>query len=101
MTFFHGIRAIGDAITGERGGGAAVRRPLSQDNLPIMGPVLNVSGVYLSTGHGHSGIYLAAASGRHVAELVTSDETSPLPVGPYLPTRFTTTSQAQGTEYSG
>jgi len=76
-------------------------RPLSQDNLPIMGPVLNVSGVYLSTGHGHSGIYLAAASGRHVAELVTSDETSLLPVGPYLPTRFTTTSQAQGTEYSG
>ncbi len=75
-------------------------RPQSQDNLPIMGPVPNLSGVYLNTGHGHSGIYLAAASGRHVAELATSGESSLLPAGPYLPARFITTSQAQGTQHS-
>ncbi len=75
-------------------------RPQSPDNLPIMGPVPNLSGVYLNTGHGHSGIYLAAASGRHVAELVTSGESSLLPAGPYLPARFITTSQAQGTQHS-
>lgn len=70
-------------------------RPRSKDNLPIMGPVPNLSGVFLNTGHGPSGIYLAAASGRHVTELVTGDESSLLQVEPYLPARFVTTSQAR------
>ncbi len=75
-------------------------RPCSQDNLPIMGPAPNLSGVYLNTGHGHSGIYLAAASGQHVAKLVTSGESSLMPAGPFLPSRFITTSQAQDRQHS-
>lgn len=65
-------------------------RPQSQDNLPIMGPVHTLSGVYLNTGHGHSGIILAAASARHVAELVLMGRSSILPVAPYLASRFST-----------
>ena len=63
-------------------------RPQSQDDLPLMGPAPGLEGAYLNTGHGHSGIYLAAVSGRHVAELVARGASSVLPVEPYLPARF-------------
>jgi glycine/D-amino acid oxidase-like deaminating enzyme len=63
-------------------------RPVSQDELPLMGPVPVLSGVYLNTGHGHSGILLAAVAGRHVAELVARGSSSVLAETPYLPARF-------------
>ncbi|MBI4198110.1 MAG: FAD-dependent oxidoreductase [Chloroflexi bacterium] len=63
-------------------------RPQSQDGLPIMGPAPTLSGVYLNTGHGHSGILLAAASGRHVAEMVIQGSPSLLKAEPYVPMRF-------------
>jgi glycine oxidase len=63
-------------------------RPQSPDDLPIMGPIDTLSGVYLNAGHGHSGIVLAAASARHVAELVLTGSSSVLPVEPYLAARF-------------
>ncbi len=63
-------------------------RPKSVDGLPLMGPVPTMPGAYLNTGHGSSGIFLAAASGRHVAEMVVNGASSVLPEAPYLPARF-------------
>lgn len=46
-------------------------RPLSDDLLPILGPLPAVEGVYLDTGHGPEGLLLGPISGRLVARLVT------------------------------
>ena len=63
-------------------------RPVAKDGLPIMGPVPSLSGVYLNTGQGFSGIFLAAASGLHLAELVLRGESSVADPAPFLPARF-------------
>ncbi len=63
-------------------------RPQSPDNLPLIGPIPTISGVYLNTGHGPSGVFLAAASGLHVAEQVLNRVYSIFPVESYLPARF-------------
>ncbi|MBI4202216.1 MAG: FAD-binding oxidoreductase [Chloroflexi bacterium] len=63
-------------------------RPVSQDGLPIMGPATTLEGVFLNTGHGYSGIFLAAASGRHVADLVMEGRSSIAAPDPFLPARF-------------
>jgi D-amino-acid dehydrogenase len=42
-------------------------RPLTPDTLPVLGPVPGVSGVYLVTGHGPTGLTLGAYSGKLVA----------------------------------
>ena len=71
-------------------------RPVSQDGLPIMGPAPTLSGVYLNTGHGPSGIMLAAASGLHMAELVLKGQSSTLDGERYLPARFLGAARKQG-----
>lgn len=63
-------------------------RPRSQDGVPLMGPAPAMRGVYLNTGHGGTGIELAAASGRHVAELALTGRSSIAPAEPFLPARF-------------
>ena len=45
-------------------------RPLSDDLLPILGPVPGTEGLYLDTGHGPEGLLLGPISGRLVARLV-------------------------------
>ena len=45
-------------------------RPVSRDGLPILGPVPDVEGAYLATGHGPTGLTLGPYSGRVVAERV-------------------------------
>lgn len=44
-------------------------RPLSTDGLPFLGPVPSVTGLFLATGHGPTGLTLGPLSGKVVAEL--------------------------------
>lgn len=43
-------------------------RPRTADNLPVMGGVPGIEGVYLATGHGANGLQLGPFSGRLAAE---------------------------------
>ncbi|HEV8471990.1 MAG TPA: FAD-dependent oxidoreductase [Methylomirabilota bacterium] len=45
-------------------------RPLTPDSLPVLGPVPGVSGVFLVTGHGPTGLTLGPYSGKLVADLM-------------------------------
>ena len=45
-------------------------RPMSPDNLPIVGPLSSLKNVYISTGHGHKGIHLSLISGRIIADFI-------------------------------
>jgi len=42
-------------------------RPATRDNLPVLGPVPGVAGVYLATGHGAVGLQLGPYSGSLAA----------------------------------
>lgn len=45
-------------------------RPATPDGLPVLGPVPDVEGAYLATGHGPTGLQLGPYSGQVVADLV-------------------------------
>lgn len=45
-------------------------RPIARDGLPILGPAPDVTGAFLATGHGPTGLTLGPYSGRIVADLV-------------------------------
>lgn len=62
-------------------------RPMSVDELPIIGPVRRWSNLILATGHGMMGMGMSAATGEMVAALCAG----PAPVldpSPYAPSRF-------------
>lgn len=62
-------------------------RPVSRDNLPILGPIPSDENVFLATGHGASGLQLGPYSGKLIADAIVQNTTDYLP--PYvLPTRF-------------
>tara|TARA_A100001037_G_C15153493_1_gene641465 strand:+ start:10185 stop:11309 length:1125 start_codon:yes stop_codon:yes gene_type:complete len=46
-------------------------RPMSPDNLPIVGPVDSIDNVYLATGHGHKGIHLSLLTGKIITDLIS------------------------------
>lgn len=46
-------------------------RPMSVDDIPIIGPVPGRKGLWLATGHGMMGVGMSAATGQLVADLVT------------------------------
>jgi glycine/D-amino acid oxidase-like deaminating enzyme len=46
-------------------------RPFSPDHLPLIGPLAGAEGFYVATGHEGSGICLAPATGRLIAQWVT------------------------------
>ncbi len=48
-------------------------RPVSEDNIPILGPIADVNGAYAATGHGATGLMLGPYSGKIVAECVTGE----------------------------
>lgn len=62
-------------------------RPVSEDGLPILGPVPGVEGVYLATGHGPTGLQLGPYSGKVVADLVLG-RCSETDITAFSPTRF-------------
>ncbi len=62
-------------------------RPMTWDDLPILGRARAASNLVLATGHGMLGISMSAATGLLVGEIVTGREPS-LDPAPYSPARF-------------
>jgi D-amino-acid dehydrogenase len=62
-------------------------RPMTYDDLPIIGPSPRDPNVVLATGHGMLGVTLSAITGLLVSEVVTGKPTS-LDIAPYSPARF-------------
>jgi len=62
-------------------------RPLTPDDLPILGRPAGTSGLILATGHGMSGISQGPISGELVAQLA-SGETPEIDLAPFSPDRF-------------
>ncbi|MDO5505686.1 MAG: FAD-dependent oxidoreductase [Pseudoxanthomonas suwonensis] len=62
-------------------------RPMSLDDMPLIGPVPGREGLWLATGHGMMGIGMSAGTGQLLADLVTGREPTIDPA-PYAPARF-------------
>jgi glycine oxidase len=62
-------------------------RPATPDGLPVMGPVKEREGLFVSTGHYRNGILLSPLSGRLVADGVAEGVWSPL-LQPFALERF-------------
>jgi D-amino-acid dehydrogenase len=62
-------------------------RPLTADTLPVLGPVPNVRGVFLVTGHGPSGLTLGPYSSRLVAGQMLG-KAPEADLAPFAVTRF-------------
>lgn len=62
-------------------------RPMTWDDLPIIGAAARVPNLMLATGHGMLGVSMSAASARLVTDLVTGSEPV-LDPQPYSPRRF-------------
>ncbi len=62
-------------------------RPLTPDDLPILGRPARTSGLVLATGHGMSGISQGPISGELIAQLV-SGEKPEMDLAPFSPDRF-------------
>lgn len=62
-------------------------RPMSIDDVPLIGPVPGRDGLWIATGHGMMGVSMSAATGQLVADLV--DGRAPeIDPAPYSPARF-------------
>ena len=59
-------------------------RPVSDDDLPVLGPLPDVGNVHVATGHGANGLLLGPVSGRIVADLV-ADRRPALDVAAFAP----------------
>jgi D-amino-acid dehydrogenase len=62
-------------------------RPLTPDDLPILGRPAGTSGLVLATGHGMSGISQGPMTGELIAQVVTGERPS-LDLEPFSPNRF-------------
>lgn len=62
-------------------------RPMTWDDLPLLGPVPGASGLWVAAGHGMMGVSMSAVSGRLIADLMT-DAAPLLDPSPYRPDRF-------------
>lgn len=64
-------------------------RPLTRDLYPILGPVDDIEGFYLTCGWGGEGIMHAPAGGRIIADVITGSSTPAFDTSPFLLSRFT------------
>ncbi|MDE1960728.1 MAG: FAD-dependent oxidoreductase [Xanthomonadaceae bacterium] len=62
-------------------------RPMTYDDLPILGRTASLKNLVLATGHGMLGITMSAITGRLIAELVNGASPS-LDLAPFSPARF-------------
>lgn len=62
-------------------------RPMTPDDLPILGRVPTLSNLAMATGHGMLGVSLSAITGVLIADLLAGRASS-LDLAPYAPTRF-------------
>jgi glycine/D-amino acid oxidase-like deaminating enzyme len=66
----------------------ACHRPVTQDGLPLIGPVPGHEGAYVAAGHGVWGILNAPATGEAVAELIIDDVARSVDLSPFDPARL-------------
>ncbi|HEY8011173.1 MAG TPA: FAD-dependent oxidoreductase [Rudaea sp.] len=62
-------------------------RPMTYDDLPILGRAANLKNLMLATGHGMLGVTLSAVTGEMIAQLLSGRE-SVLDPAPFSPARF-------------
>lgn len=62
-------------------------RPMSVDDVPLIGPVPGTPGLWLATGHGMMGVGMSAGTGQLLADLITGAKPA-LDAAPYAPSRF-------------
>lgn len=63
-------------------------RPVTQDGLPLIGPVRGVGGAYIATGHSVWGILNAPATGEALAELLLDGAARSVNLTPFAPSRL-------------
>ncbi len=63
-------------------------RPLTTDGVPLIGPVPDVPGAFLATGHASWGILNGPATGRMISEMVLDGGSRSLDPAPYALTRL-------------
>ena len=66
----------------------ACYRPVTRDGLPLIGPVPNVAGAYVATGHSVWGILNAPATGEAIAELIVGGTAPTIDLEPFNPDRM-------------
>jgi D-amino-acid dehydrogenase len=62
-------------------------RPVSDDDLPVIGPLPGAAHVVVAAGHGANGLLLGPVTGRIVADAVAGRR-PPLDLGPFAPARL-------------
>jgi D-amino-acid dehydrogenase len=62
-------------------------RPMSPDNLPILGPIIGQDGLFIATGHGPAGLSLGAHTGAIIADMIQGNNIQ-IDLEPYSPDRF-------------
>lgn len=62
-------------------------RPLSQDEIPVIGPVPECPQLIVASGHGRSGMMLSAGTGKGVSELIADGRTQ-WPIDKFRVSRF-------------
>lgn len=62
-------------------------RPHSKDGLPLIGPLTDLEGLSIATGHFRNGILLGPLTGRLVSESILGEQTS-FPLEAFSPKRF-------------
>jgi len=63
-------------------------RPVTQDGLPLIGPIHGVPGAYVATGHSVWGILNAPATGEALAELILDGTSGTQDLSPFDPARL-------------
>lgn len=66
----------------------ACYRPVTQDGLPLIGPVPGVQGAYVATGHSVWGILNAPATGEAIADLIFDGGSREIDLSPFDPARL-------------
>jgi glycine/D-amino acid oxidase-like deaminating enzyme len=66
----------------------ACYRPVTQDGLPLIGPVPDLSGAYVATGHSVWGMLNAPATGEAMAELLVEGAARSVDLSPFDPGRL-------------
>lgn len=66
----------------------ACYRPVTDDGIPLIGPVVGTPGVYVATGHGAWGILNAPATGRMIAEMILDGRSHSVDADPFSLTRL-------------
>lgn len=62
-------------------------RPAAPDSMPVLGPVADVAGLFVATGHFRNGILLAPVTAALMTRCIVDGDV-PESIGPFLPNRF-------------